>query len=56
MGASRADLAGVSIQDLCKAADWKSGYVFADYYSLDTAYKDPSLSMRLLKQGRLAYQ
>jgi hypothetical protein len=51
MGASMADLAGVSIQDLCKAADWKSGYVFAKYYRLDTAYKDPSLSKKILKQG-----
>jgi hypothetical protein len=51
MGASMADLAGVSVQDLCKAADWKSGYVFAKYFRLDTSYKDPSLARKILKQG-----
>ena len=37
MGASMADLAGVSIQDICQAADWSSGFTFAKYYRLDTA-------------------
>ena len=50
VGASLADMAGVSIDQLCRAADWKSGYVFAKYYRMDTSYSSASLSTSILSQ------
>ena len=37
---------GVSIQEVCDAANWSSGLTFADFYSLDVAA--PSLATAVL--------
>jgi len=49
MGASMADIAGVPMLDICKAAAWKSRYVFAKYYRLEFADKSSTVSNKILK-------
>ena len=51
MGASMADIAGVPMLDIYKAADWKSRYVFAKHYRLNFADKSSADSNKILKHA-----